>query len=175
MAAEKLTPKRIDIYKKYYVYFLIDPRDENIFYIGKGTGSRIKSHVAEYYRGGSVNKIKTNRIGEIINAGFKVKEVIFRNSLNESEAFKLEKRLISKFKDSGLTNISSGSISPKDNALAKIKDLKNRLIPYNVWAKNIENRREKSCVNVFGSVYNAYWKIANEIDKTIFSLETQEC
>jgi hypothetical protein len=29
---------------RFYVYALVDPRDESIFYIGKGTGNRVAHH-----------------------------------------------------------------------------------------------------------------------------------
>lgn len=35
---------------EYYVYGLIDPRDNKLFYIGKGTGNRVFQHVAESNR-----------------------------------------------------------------------------------------------------------------------------
>lgn len=30
---------------KSYVYVLVDPRDNRIFYVGKGTGNRVYQHV----------------------------------------------------------------------------------------------------------------------------------
>ncbi len=32
---------------KYYVYLLIDPRDDKIFYVGKGYGNRVFYHINE--------------------------------------------------------------------------------------------------------------------------------
>lgn len=29
---------------RYYVYVLVDPRDNRIFYVGKGTGNRVYQH-----------------------------------------------------------------------------------------------------------------------------------
>lgn len=34
----------------YYVYCLIDPRDGNIFYVGKGVGNRVFHHALGYYK-----------------------------------------------------------------------------------------------------------------------------
>lgn len=41
------TLKTINENGDYYVYGLVDPRNDKIFYIGKGTGNRVFQHVAE--------------------------------------------------------------------------------------------------------------------------------
>lgn len=61
------------IIKTYYVYFLIDPRDNIPFYVGKGNGQRMYEHeryAIRNYRGS--NLPRHNRIREIVNTGLKV-------------------------------------------------------------------------------------------------------
>jgi hypothetical protein len=41
---KRLSQKTIEALK-FYVYALIDPRTDRVFYIGKGKGSRIYAHV----------------------------------------------------------------------------------------------------------------------------------
>lgn len=76
----------------YYVYCLIDPRNEEIFYIGKGCGSRVFAHQQE-----EGNNPKNIRIQEIQNAGRDIEKYIIRYGLTEEEAFHLEAALIDIF------------------------------------------------------------------------------
>lgn len=78
----------------FYVYALIDPRDNQIFYIGKGTANRVFSHEAESGKSPKSEKAKLQRIQEIESAGYDVKRLIVNWGLTEAEAFAAEATLI---------------------------------------------------------------------------------
>lgn len=78
---------------KYYVYALIDPRDNKPFYIGKGKGNRIYNHVNNAIKL-SKSTDKLDIIREIRSSGKRVKHVIIRHGLDEDDAFKIESSLI---------------------------------------------------------------------------------
>ncbi len=100
----------------YYVYRLIDPRNGQTFYVGKGKGNRVFQHVQgaiDYYDGVEKKEIdeandpnKLRIIQEIREAGLKVIHIIQRWNLTEKEAFEVEAALIDVFP--GLANIQSG-------------------------------------------------------------------
>ena len=106
---------------KYYVYRLIDPRNGQTFYVGKGKGNRVFAHVNDALK--SFNGIsyedekedevslKIMRIRDIRNAGLEVIHIIQRYGLEENEAFEVEAALIDVFE--GLTNIQSGHASER--------------------------------------------------------------
>lgn len=54
----------------YHVYVLIDPRDETIFYVGKGKGERALNHVTEVKqltaKGNTLESAKHRRIRDIL-------------------------------------------------------------------------------------------------------------
>lgn len=93
---------------KTYVYRLIDPRNGETFYVGKGQGDRVFAHIRDEQNldGDQVdNKLK--RIREIRNAGFDVAHVIHRHGMDSTTAFEVEAALIDAYP--GLTNIAGGA------------------------------------------------------------------
>ncbi len=94
-----------------YVYGLIDPRTNKIFYIGKGSGNRVFSHEYESIKNPDSEKLKLNTIKEIKDAGYEIKKVILNCNLTEDEAFAAEASLINAFnlvENTGLTNDVAG-------------------------------------------------------------------
>lgn len=93
---------------KTYVYRLIDPRNGETFYVGKGKGNRVFSHIrAEENLEGDDFDNKLKRIREIRLAGLEVAHVIHRHGMDEKTAFEVEAALIDAYP--GLTNIVSGT------------------------------------------------------------------
>ena len=86
---------------KFYVYLLVDPRDDSIFYVGKGNANRVFDHEQEvgYSR-------KNIIIAEILALGLGVKKYIVHSGLTKDEAFAAETALnnLLRFKGYDLTN-----------------------------------------------------------------------
>lgn len=89
---------------EYYVYLLKDPRDEEVFYVGKGKGNRVDDHFKELKRYIEAraqkryvpfpNTDKLSRMKAIQEAGHKVIAEKISDGLNEEAAFWLEEILI---------------------------------------------------------------------------------
>lgn len=107
----ELTLQRISEHGDYYVYGLIDPRNNKLFYIGKGTGNRVFQHEIESDKNPESEKAKLTTIRNIEDAHLEVDHILINWGLTESEAFASEASLINLIdyisKDS-LTNIVSG-------------------------------------------------------------------
>ncbi len=109
-SSESFSPKVADNLK-YYVYRLIDPRNGETFYVGKGKRNRVFSHVqAESGKlDGDADDLdhKMGRIREIRNAGLEVVHVIHRHGMDEATAFEVEAALIDAYP--GISNILGGN------------------------------------------------------------------
>jgi hypothetical protein len=91
----------------YYVYVLVDPRDEAVFYVGKGQGSRFLAHETEAVHS-TGKSAKTDRIRDILASGFRPRVDIVRHGLaDESTALLVEGAVIDALSP-GLTNAVAG-------------------------------------------------------------------
>lgn len=96
---------------KYYVYALIDPTSNKIFYVGKGIDNRIFHHEYEAHKVDETEKVKLLKIKEIESQGHKVKRIILNYNLSKEEAFAGEASVINCLRymsNDILTNEQSG-------------------------------------------------------------------
>jgi hypothetical protein len=101
---------------KIYVYRLIDPRNGETFYVGKGQGNRVFAHIHdEQSLDGDELGDKLKRIREIRLAGFEVAHVIHRHGMDEATAFEVEAALMDAYP--GLANVSGGTGSSDYGAM----------------------------------------------------------
>jgi len=106
---------------EYYVYGLIDPRDNSIFYIGKGKGKRVHQHFAEKTDYHS-NIEKLGIIEEIKKISQEVPFTMIGENLSEESSFLLERILIYRigrriFDEGVLTNIVPGGKWTKESPM----------------------------------------------------------
>lgn len=91
-----------------YVYRLIDPRNGETFYVGKGQGNRVFAHIREEvgFEGDELDP-KLERIREIRIAGFDVAHVIHRHGMDGPTALEVEAAVMDAYP--GLSNVAGGT------------------------------------------------------------------
>lgn len=139
---------------QYYVYRLIDPRDGQTFYVGKGKGNRIFSHIYDerISKDGDILSDKIQRIRDIKASGLEVLHVIHRHALDEKTAFEVEGALIDAYL--GLSNIQNGS-GNSENGVMHVHEINQKyaaieaIFEHKVLLISINKRIKDS------SIYNA--------------------
>ena len=93
---------------KWYVYRLIDPRNGETFYVGKGQEDRVFAHANGLVSddAADISDPKLRRIKEIQAVGMEVGHVIHRHGMEEAVAYEVEAALIDAYP--GLTNLVEG-------------------------------------------------------------------
>jgi hypothetical protein len=147
----KRFPNEVAIKLGNYVYRLIDPRNGETFYVGKGKGNRVFDHATgllKMEKDEDNLSIKVGRIKEILNANLNVIYVIHRHDIPDEAIYEVEGALIDAFP--GLSNIQgghgSGAKGPMNvlelmdkYALPEIIEVPNhKLVLINI--NNLENR-----------------------------------
>ena len=96
---------------KWYVYRLVDPRNGETFYVGKGNGNRVFAHAKGLPDGalGDVLDPKLQRIRDIQLAGLDVSHVIHRHGMTEQTAYAVEAALIDAYPGSANKVAGHGS------------------------------------------------------------------
>src|SRR4051795_3970323 len=107
MATAESFPPGVSEKLKTYVYRLIDPRNGETFYVGKGKGNRIFAHIRgeQGIEGDNLDN-KMTRIRQIRLAGFDVAHVIHRHGMDDATAFEVEAALMDAYPR--LTNSAPG-------------------------------------------------------------------
>lgn len=139
----------------YYVYFLVDPRSQEIFYVGKGKGCRISDHVKQAIKGNISNAEKHKRITEVLSAGQNVQEFVFCHYELERDAFDCEKAFIEAFRHFGLTNIANGVVTNDEKISEEAKFLLTQLVPESWFHSHGKPEMREAINSVFGS-FRAY-------------------
>jgi hypothetical protein len=91
---------------RWYVYQLIDPRNNEAFYVGKGTGDRLNAHKREALKGACSRKC--NRIIEILSVNLDVLAVKVAYFWDEQAAYDFETDLFDEIGLENLTNVIPG-------------------------------------------------------------------
>lgn len=105
-----LFPQSVIEKLEYYVYFLRDPRSQEVFYIGKGKGNRVFEHVACALADVAESE-KLDRIRAIEKSGKSVEHFVLRHGLTERAAFEVEAAVIDFVGIPNLSNLQSGHYS----------------------------------------------------------------
>ena len=94
----------------YYVYTLTDPRNDTIFYVGKGKGDRAWKHGRLQDRCGNVHK--DNLIKKLHRLGMEPQVTIVKEFVNEEDAYNYEDQLTETIGIENLTNAKIGQRAP---------------------------------------------------------------
>jgi hypothetical protein len=103
----------------WYVYELIDPRTDTVFYVGKGKGQRMHQHEQDARKG--ICSKKTNKINSIWSDGYEIHKRQVAFFWDESAAYDHETDVIEGYGLENLTNIMKGGSGSWSGRLAKRK------------------------------------------------------
>lgn len=95
---------------EYYVYFLRDPSNKEVFYVGKGKENRVFEHVA-CALAEVTESDKLDRIRTIENSDKSVEHFLLRHGLTERVAFEVEAAVIDFVGIRNLSNFQAGHYS----------------------------------------------------------------
>lgn len=139
----------------YYVYLLINPLNNKIFYVGKGKGNRVFDHVKITPLTWLEND-KLDIIREIIDKGEKVRYYILRHGMTENEAYLVESAFIDflTFKDFSFIAEISNIVAGHNQWDKGLKTVENIELIYNCLPLDVVNKPHKLlCININGTYH----------------------
>ena len=176
----------------YYVYALIDPRDNRIFYIGKGKGNRIFQHAKDALDCND-QSLKLDIIRSILREGKQVGLYILRHNLTEDTAYVVESVLIDllTYRKFNKTNILANIVAGHHQWDEGIKDVDEIDSIYNCMKIEVKQRDTLLLVSLNKSfdqakadgvyrridIYEAtrkYWKIGKGVVRSVIEITSWE-
>lgn len=175
---DKFSEKSLIALGNFYVYGLIDPRNNQLFYIGKGKDNRVFEHEKESINSIDSDKLKLKTILEIKNAGLEVKKIIINSNLTEQEAFAAEASLINAFNyinGMNLTNIAAGHHSTEALTVEEFeqlhgavplqeKDIKHKILVIKINQLYKRGMNEQSIYEIVRGIWRASIEKAKTVD-----------
>lgn len=140
-----------------YVYALVDPRDGQAFYIGKGKGKRCHHHVRDTKRGRISNARKTRRIAEIMRAGVAVEVRMLAENLSDFQAVRVERALIRQHRDS-LTNRVFGHRHEMEACFDRLNEMIARFRTPRQWIEATVHDLKRTPTQAERCAYRQSWK-----------------
>ena len=141
----------------YYVYLLINPLDNKIFYVGKGKDNRMFDHAKD----APLDWLRSDKmdiVRKIIDKGLKVKYYILRHGMTEKEAYLVESAFIDflTFNDfsfvANISNIVAGH-NQWDKGLKTVEEIE---LLYNCLPLDVENKPHKLLsININGTYHSS--------------------
>lgn len=164
---------------KAYVYILVDPRSEHVFYIGKGNSNRVFNHVNLAIQNEDASSLKLDTIREIRFAGKTPLHFIVRHGLSDDVAFHIESALIdcARYLGERLTNIVAGHNSiengfmSSDEVIAKYQSAPLEKLDSGFVIININQTYSRHAGT--DAIYHAtkgIWKMRNPTNDIMFVL-----
>jgi hypothetical protein len=150
----------------YYVYQLRDPRNNQVFYIGRGRRNRVFQHGKIYNKKSEKDKEKSKRIKFIKDSGKQLIEEIVAYGLSEKESRIIESTLIKSYTLPALTNEVHGyqgnvPISVKEIVTSISKPIEK--FPFNVLFLKINKLwKNSSTEKELKEAIRGYWRLNKE-------------
>lgn len=164
----------------HYVYFLRDPRNQSIFYVGKGLGNRVFTHVANAPNAPDYPSDKIEQIQAIQKEGKSVEHFILRHGLDERSAFELEAAMIDFIGLQNLTNQQGGHHS-NDFGLMSVEAIQTMYAaerfneataePLLLININKEFRRDMNSEQIYNAT-RVSWKLGKNREKAKYAVTT---
>lgn len=150
-----------------YVYELIDPRNNKVFYVGKGVGNRMFQHIKNVKNNRADNNYNKNHIiREIINCGLDIIYNKVYENLTDEEALVKEENLIKLYGLDNLTNICpSGSNSDTFTHNLNKENIRKKFSNWQKGKTYIEKYGEKKAKEI----------ISKKRQSMIGKVKSQEC